>query len=1082
MENEQLQKILRKLNAYQANPELVREPSLAEMTSLVVLVLNQVKVIEKAIKEGRLDGKTPEADKDYISKETMLEMLTESVNSLKNDTDKETKAKIKELDSAVQNALAQIKDGQDAVISPEQIAEAAAIASSLIELPEVSEAITASPEAIRDALELLQGDDKLSIEAIKDLPERLADLQKSLKKDMGQFIGGGVSEKRILQLIAQNAGGGTFLSLEDTPNSLAGEALKVVQVNAGETALEFVTLAGGGDALVANPLSQFAATTSAQLAGVLTDETGSGAAVFGTSPTLTGATMAGDLDLNGQDIVDGTTFKYDSANSRISVGSTENTISIAGATALGVQYSSSTEGATDLVDFFSHRHSDIVAIGTHMLTGRSRGTHASPSAVQSGDKLSLIAATGFDGTDWELAASIDTEVDGTPGANDMPGRLIFKTTPDGSNTPVEAMRISQDKAVTMAGTLGVTGAASASNLSGTNTGDEDTASITALGALMDSEVTNLAQVKAFDTTDYATAAQGTTADAALPKAGGTMTGDINMGSGDVTALDNLQFDTTPTTPLTAEGSVYYDSTNKCLAVKNDEVECTLQVGQENWIRVYNDSGGTISNGEVVYVTGKEDVQDRLTIGLAQADAANTSKVIGFATHDIETASFGYITQFGYVNDINTSSFADGASIWLSDTVAGGIVGTAPQSPSDAVFLGYVVDSAVSGNIFITTLGNTSGDTIASDAEQVVTPGRKGTAGTINKGQPVYITGYNIGQSAVEVELADASAGSTMSAIGIANDSITNSTNGNITISGRVANIDTSAFTVNDTLYVSETAGVLTATKPTGTALIQAVAKVVRVNASTGVIEVIGAGRTNDLPNIANTKIWIGDSNGVPQEFALSGDATMTAGGAVTVASASTTVAGKVELATDAEMTTGTDTSRAITPANAKVELDKKLALAGGTMTGAITLGEDTSIAIDPSISADASYTGITVAGTGGATIAIGDVIYLDVTAGEWLLADASAKATAGDVCIGIAASTSTDGNPVTVLLSGTMRAATFPASIALGAPVYISETAGDLTATQPTTTDSVIRVLGWAVTVEPNTIYFNPSPDYIEHV
>jgi hypothetical protein len=43
---------------------------------------------------------------------------------------------------------------------------------------------------------------------------------------------------------------------------------------------------GGGDALTANPLSQFAATTSAQLAGIMTDETGSGALVFGTSPTL----------------------------------------------------------------------------------------------------------------------------------------------------------------------------------------------------------------------------------------------------------------------------------------------------------------------------------------------------------------------------------------------------------------------------------------------------------------------------------------------------------------------------------------------------------------------------------------------------------------------------------------------------------------------------------------------------------------------------------------------------------------------------------------------------------------------------
>lgn len=46
-------------------------------------------------------------------------------------------------------------------------------------------------------------------------------------------------------------------------------------------------IAGGGDALVANPLSQFAATTSAQLAGVISDETGTGALVFGTGPTIT---------------------------------------------------------------------------------------------------------------------------------------------------------------------------------------------------------------------------------------------------------------------------------------------------------------------------------------------------------------------------------------------------------------------------------------------------------------------------------------------------------------------------------------------------------------------------------------------------------------------------------------------------------------------------------------------------------------------------------------------------------------------------------------------------------------------------
>jgi hypothetical protein len=56
----------------------------------------------------------------------------------------------------------------------------------------------------------------------------------------------------------------------------------------------------------------------------------------------------------------------------------------------------------------------------------------------------------------------------------------------------------------------------------------DTTNVTSAGALMDSEVTNLAQVKAFDSSDYATAAQGATADAAMPTSGGTFTGDISF--------------------------------------------------------------------------------------------------------------------------------------------------------------------------------------------------------------------------------------------------------------------------------------------------------------------------------------------------------------------------------------------------------------------------------------------------------------------------------------------------------------------------------------------------------------------------
>jgi hypothetical protein len=63
------------------------------------------------------------------------------------------------------------------------------------------------------------------------------------------------------------------------------------------------------------------------------------------------------------------------------------------------------------------------------------------SIVQSGDQLGRLSFAGADGTDFAEAARISGEVDGTPGSNDMPGRLSFLTTPDGSQTPTERMRI-----------------------------------------------------------------------------------------------------------------------------------------------------------------------------------------------------------------------------------------------------------------------------------------------------------------------------------------------------------------------------------------------------------------------------------------------------------------------------------------------------------------------------------------------------------------------------------------------------------------------------------------------------------------
>jgi hypothetical protein len=69
-------------------------------------------------------------------------------------------------------------------------------------------------------------------------------------------------------------------------------------------------------------------------------------------------------------------------------------------------------------------------------------TSGSHTVVQNGDSLGGIRFMGSDGTNFETGAEISAFVDGTPGNDDMPTRLTFSTTPDGSRTPTERMRIS----------------------------------------------------------------------------------------------------------------------------------------------------------------------------------------------------------------------------------------------------------------------------------------------------------------------------------------------------------------------------------------------------------------------------------------------------------------------------------------------------------------------------------------------------------------------------------------------------------------------------------------------------------------
>jgi len=108
-------------------------------------------------------------------------------------------------------------------------------------------------------------------------------------------------------------------------------------------------------------------------------------------------------------------------------------------------------------------------------------------------------------------------------------------------------------------------------------------------------------------------------------------------------------------PANIEGRVFYNTTEHALTVFPDIAGSSLQVGQEFWIRVKNNTGSTISDGKSVYINGSDG--ELPTVALAHADNITTARQIGLATHSIPTGTEGFVTSAGKVRDVDTSSFS-----------------------------------------------------------------------------------------------------------------------------------------------------------------------------------------------------------------------------------------------------------------------------------------------------------------------------------------------------------------------------------------------------------------------------------------